>query len=340
MSPLYQAHKLRNRIHSLLLLAAMLLLLLALCTSLFGQNGWLFMLFAMALLLFITPRASAWLTLRLHHARPLPFEMAPELYRTVDRLAQRAQLTQHPLLFYIPSSTPNAFALTENKQPLIAVTDGLLRRLDHDELTAVLAHEISHIRNGDLEVMLLADLLTRLTASLSTTGWFMLAIFLPVWLLSGIALPWSAIVLLLLAPLATSLLQLALSRTREFDADLNAAELTGSAATLARALLKIEQSNGNWWSLLFPTRHSIDPVWMRTHPSTRERVRRLRLLALPSSQNPCHSSLAHGSDQGRIHNQWLLHGQMPQRRYAPSIRSPFWQAARRSSASLRSLINE
>jgi len=295
MSPLYQAHKQRNRLHSVLLLAAMLLLLLALCTSLFGHHGWLFMLFAIALLL-ISPRASAWITLHLHHARPLPFEMAPELYRTVDRLAQRAQLTQHPLLFYIPTSTPNAFALLEDNQPLIAVTEGLLRRLDHDELTAVLAHEISHIRNGDLEVMLLADMLTRLTSSLSTVGWFMLTIFLPVWLLSDIALPWLAIVLLLLAPLATSLLQLALSRTREFDADLDAAGLTGSAATLARALLKIEQGNGNWWSLLFPARHSTDPVWMRTHPSTRERVRRLRLLAIDqhyTAPTPSHQRSAY-----------------------------------------------
>ena len=279
MSPLHQAHKQRNQRQSILLLATMLLLLLLLCTSLFGHNGWLFMLVAIALLLLFSPRASAWLTLRLHHARPLPFEMAPELYRTVDRLAERAQLQQHPLLFYIPSSTPNAFALLENKQPLIAVTDGLLRRLDHAELTAVLAHEISHIRNGDLDVMLLADLLTRLTSSLSTAGWFMLAICLPAWILSDIALPWPAFVLLMLAPLATSLLQLALSRTREFDADLEAIGLTGSPATLARALLKIEQNHGNWWTLLFPARHSIDPVWMRTHPSTRERVRRLRMLA-------------------------------------------------------------
>jgi len=104
-------------------------------------------------------------------------------------------------------------------------------------------------------------------------------LFLPVWLLSDVMLPWLAIVLLLLAPLASTLLQLALSRTREFDADLDAAELTGDPATLAAALIKIEQSHDKWWFLLLPSRHSENPAWTRTHPSTGERVRRLRALA-------------------------------------------------------------
>jgi heat shock protein HtpX len=279
MSPLHQSHKQRNRFHTTLLIANMLLLLLLLCLSLFGSDGVLLMLFAFGLLVLFTPRASAWLTLRLHHARQLPFDAAPNLYRIVEQLSQRAGLEQHPLLFYIPSATPNAFAMLEGDQPLIAVTDALLNRLNQAELTAVLAHEISHIRNGDLVVMMFADLLNRLTSSLSTVGWLMLVLFLPVWLLSDVMLPWLAIVLLLLAPLASTLLQLALSRTREFDADLDAAELTGDPATLATALMKIEQSHDKWWFLLLPSRHSENPAWTRTHPSTAERVRRLRALA-------------------------------------------------------------
>ncbi len=283
MSSLHQTHKLRNQLHSMLLLSAMLLLLLSLCTSLFGSNGLLLMLFASALLLF-TPRASAWLTLRLHRARPLSFDEAPQLYRIVDRLADRAELPAHPLLFYIPSATPNAFAMSERGQPLIAVTEGLLHQLDQQQLTAVLAHEISHIRNGDLQVMMIAEMLNRLTASLSTTGWIMLLIFLPLWMVSDLPLPWLAIGLLLTAPLAATLLQLALSRTREFDADLEAARLTGNPQALASALVSIDRFGANWWSLLLPNRGHPSDAWVRTHPSTAERVRRLRQLAAEQQQ--------------------------------------------------------
>jgi len=292
MSPLHQAHKLRNKLHSALLLSAMLLLLLALCVSLFGGNGLLLMLFASGLLLF-TPRASAWLTLRLHRARPLCFDAAPELYRIVDRLAQRAALPAHPLLFYIPSTTPNAFAMTEHGQPLIAVTEALLSQLNQQELTGVLAHEISHIRNGDLQVMMIAEMLNRLTSILSTAGWMVLVIFLPLWLVSDIPLPWPAMLLLLTAPMAATLLQLALSRTREFDADLDAARLTGDPATLAAALIKIDRFGANWWSLLLPARRHAGTSWARTHPSTAERVRRLQTLDAEHRQacSPVHPLL-------------------------------------------------
>jgi len=279
MSPLHKTNKLRNRVHSVLLLAAMLLLLLALCTSLFGNNGLLLLLFTLGLSLLFTPRASAWLTLRLYHARQLPFEAAPQLYRIVDQLARKAGLKTHTTLFYIPGRLPNAVAMQERGQPLIAVTDALLRNLDQDEIAAVLAHEISHIRNDDLNVMMLADLLTRLTSVLSTAGWVMLIIFLPLWLLTDTMLPWLAIALLMFAPIASALLQLALSRTREFDADMDAARLTGNPAALARALIKIERGGNGWWNLFLPPRHSPDS-WARTHPPTEERVRRLRALAV------------------------------------------------------------
>ena len=284
MPPLHQLHKQRNRLDTILLLGGMLLLLLTLCTSLFGSDGLLLMLFSILLLLLFTPRASAWLTLRIHHARQLSFNSVPGLYRIVDRLAYKAGLPQTPILFYIPSGSPNAFAMLEHDQPLIAVTDALLRQLNQDELTAVLAHEISHIRNGDLQIMMVAELLNRLTSILFTAGWMMLVIVLPLWLLSDISIPWLTILLLLTAPLATTLMQLALSRTREFDADLDAALLTRDPATLAAALIKIDRFGANWWSLLLPTRSHADTTWARSHPSTAERVRRLRALEAEQQQ--------------------------------------------------------
>jgi len=306
MSPLHQSHKQRNNVHSVLLLSGMLFLLLSLCASLFGSDALLLLLISFAMLSLFTPRASAWLTLRLHHARPLPFDSAPHLYRIVQRLARCAELPHDPLLFYVPSTIPNAFAMQEHGQPLIAVTDGLLNNLNQDEITAVMAHEISHIRNGDLYVMMAAELITRLTSSLATAGWLMLVIFLPVWFLSDMTMPWLAILLLLLAPLASELLQLALSRTREFDADLDAAKMTGNPAALARALLKLEHANKRWWNWLIPIRREENSSWVRTHPSTQERIRRLRSLATEPQQNharffkPWHTTAtpAHGYNSG------------------------------------------
>ena len=259
----------------------MLLLLLALCSSLFGSDALMLVLLSVAALLLFTPRASAWLTLRLYRARQLSFEAAPELYRIVGRLAERAGLSRQPLLFYIPASTPNAFAMLEHGQPLIAVSDGLLRQLNEQETVAVLAHEISHIRHGDLEVMMLADMLSRLTSGFALMGWLMLLLLLPLWLLGEqLTLPWLTLDLLLIAPLAARMLQMALSRTREFDADLGAVQLTGEPAALARALLKIEQQNRPWWQVMLPDLHTSEPGWLRTHPSTAERVRRLSELVM------------------------------------------------------------
>jgi len=120
-------------------------------------------------------------------------------------------------------------------------------------------------------------------------------------------LPWLAIVLLLLAPLASTLLQLALSRTREFDGDLDAAELTGDPATLATALMKIEQSNEKWWFLLLPSRHQENPAWTRTHPPTGERVRRLR--ALVAEQYRHHDNSISGFiSPGSM---WMMPGHRP-----------------------------
>jgi len=89
------------------------------------------------------------------------------LHDITAQLARAAGLASVPLLFYVPSAGMNAFAMQERGEALIAVTDGLLRGLNRRELTGVLAHEISHIRNGDLGVMMLADMLSRMTAALA-----------------------------------------------------------------------------------------------------------------------------------------------------------------------------
>ncbi|RMH60140.1 MAG: hypothetical protein D6678_06605 [Zetaproteobacteria bacterium] len=272
--------KRRNTWHSVLLLGAMLVLFLLLGRVLFGPGGGMLILALTLLLLVLMPGASAWMTLRLYRARPIYPEQAPALHELVAALAERAGLQEVPALFLVPSATPNAFAMRHQRRHLIAVTDGLLRLLDRRELAGVLAHEMSHIRHGDLQVMQLADLLTRLTATLADIGWFSLLLMLPLTLFGGVTVPWTALLLLMAAPVLSSLLQLALSRTREFDADLGAVELTGDPEGLASALLRIEQDHVPWWQwMLFPGRQRAAPSLLRTHPLVSERVQRLRELS-------------------------------------------------------------
>jgi len=275
-----RSHQLRNTLQTVLLLGGMITLLMLLGDLLFGLKGMVLMLAAGILIALLTPRASAWLTLHLYQARPISYESAPGLYELVEILALRAGLPQPPLLFHIPSAEANAFTLKEHGRALIAMTDGLLHELDRDELAGVLAHEISHIRNNDLGVMMAADLLSRITAAFSLTGQIMLIISLPLLLLTDTSPPWMAIALFLLTPGIAILLQLGLSRTREFNADLDAARLTGDPMSLARALAKIGRSHEGWLQrILIPGRRGDGPSLLRTHPSTSERIRRLRELA-------------------------------------------------------------
>ncbi len=168
---------------------------------------------------------------------------------------------------------------------MIGLTEGLLRRLSLPELAGVLAHEISHVRNNDLAVMGLADVMTRFTQALSYLALFLAIFNLPAMLLGESDMPLSALLLLYLAPSIGSLLQLGLSRTREYDADLEGAELTGDPRSLASALEKLERYQGSFWEdLMFPvpSRRIPQPSLLRSHPPTEDRV--ARLLALESRE--------------------------------------------------------
>ncbi len=122
----------------------------------------------------------------------------------------------------------------------------------------------------------LADLFSRLTSLLSLLGLSLLLLYLPLALLTQVEFNGLALLLLVLAPHLSALAQLGLSRTREYDADLNAAALTGEPEALARALVKIEQLQHGWWErILLPGRKIPEPSLLRTHPPTAERVERL-----------------------------------------------------------------
>ena len=254
----------------------MLLLLALLGFALAGGTGIAWAIGLGSFLLFFAPRVSPQMLLRMNKARPIGQAEAPRLHHIVQVLAQRAALSRPPRLYYVPNRMMNAFATGNQHDAVIGVTDGLLRGLSERELTAVLAHEIGHIRNNDLKTAAFAALINRLTRLFSGLGQILLFLNLPLVLMGQTPFSWWAIMLLLAAPSLSSLLQLALSRTREFDADLEAIRLSNDPTGLAMALQKIEQSSLTPFQRLFGNnRQPSAPTLFRTHPHTQQRVERL-----------------------------------------------------------------
>jgi len=292
-------HAWLNRLQSLLLLAVMAGFLALLGGLLWGREGIVILLTVGVIGVWFNPVVSPRLVMRLYGATPIRPNQVPALHVAISRLAERAGLPATPTLYYVPSQMLNAFAVGNAERSAVAVTDGLLRRLELRELVGVLAHEISHIRNNDLWVMGLADMFSQTTSMLSLLGQFLLFLNLPLILVSAVPVNWFAVLLLIFAPSLSALMQLALSRTREFSADLNAARLTGDPDGLASALEKIEQLQGGWLErVLMPGRRVPVPSILRTHPETRERIARLMALkpGLPAES----TALEIGEDSDRL----------------------------------------
>ena len=162
----------------------------------------------------------------------------------------------------------------------IALTDGIIRAMDTRQLTGILAHEMAHIQNGDLRVMGMADVLNRITSLMSSIG----LIGIPLLFGVGMQLPILGLILLIAAPTIGGLLQMALSRAREYDADLDGATLTGDPEGLALALKDLEErQSGKWEGLVLPGGRMPQPSLLRSHPKTEERIK--RLLAVRQDQD-------------------------------------------------------
>jgi len=271
----FSSHRGLNRLQTLLLLGLMTGYAGLVGWLLWGADGLWLVLFWGAVLLGLSPQLSARWVLRMYGARPIPRDQAPQYHQALQVLAGRANLPAAPSLWWVPSPMVNAFAVGRREVSAIAVTDGLLRTLSPRELVAVLAHEIAHIAHGDLRVMNLADVISRLTSAMSFVGLVLIFLSLPQALTGG-QVDWWPLILLSVAPQVNLLAQLGLSRTREFDADLTAARLTDDPEALASALVKLEQiQNGFMRRIFFPGQGVPEPSWLRTHPTTRERVKRL-----------------------------------------------------------------
>ncbi len=277
-------YRLRN-LRQTVLLAGGSLLLLGLCAYVIaGLQGVLWISIGGSLSLYAATHLSPKMVLGLYRAKPLPDTVFPEGHRMVSLLAERAGLTRAPELYLVRSRMMNAFSIGRRDDAAICMTDGLIRGLSNREFLGVMAHEISHILHEDIRVMALGDVVSRMTTVMSFLG-LMLALFNVPQLTGGRpGTPWLAIGILVAAPTIGTLLQLALSRTREFEADLTAVELTGDAEGLSSALVKLETAQGRMWEAMMPGARIPDPSILRSHPKTDERVK--RIMALRKQPHP------------------------------------------------------
>jgi heat shock protein HtpX len=279
------SHKLKNFIHTLVLFLCMGAILSLLGFIIAGVEGILWAAGLGVLILAISPNISPSFIFSLYQGKLLSAHDAPGLYQITQELSNRAELPAPPELYYLPTQLMNAFSVGTSKNSGIGLSDSLLATLTMREITAVLAHEISHIRHNDVRVMTYADILNRITNTLSLTGFLLVFLNLPLYFLGWVTISWFALGVLIVAPTIMSFLQLSLSRMKEFDADHHAILLTNDPEGLAMALSKLEVYESSLLDILFGRGHrgSIPSV-LRTHPDTEERIKRLLSLKATSKQ--------------------------------------------------------
>jgi heat shock protein HtpX len=273
----------RNIVHSVILIGGIGLITAFCAFTLWGRSGVAWTFVFIVVLLLISPRIAPEIILRMYGGQRVSGFSGGELLRAVEELARRARLPAVPKLYVIPSPVLNAFATGTQSDSVIAVTHGMLATLSPREITGVLAHETAHIQHNDLWVMNLADTLSRYTYFMSMFGVFLFLINLPLAFIDRAPISWLGILLLYFAPTISNLLQLGLSRAREYGADLDGAQLTGDPEGLISGLAKIERQQGGVWENIFmPGRRVPMPSLLRTHPPTEERIERLRQLVRPA----------------------------------------------------------
>ena len=272
-----------NMFRTMLLLAALTALFMALGFTLGGRGGAMIAFLVAAGMNYFTYWNADKIVLRMHDAREVDAASAPQFHSLIRGLAERAQLPM-PRVYLIDSPHPNAFATGRNPEhAAVAATTGLLAILDRDEVAAVMAHELAHVKNRDTLIMTMTATIAGAISMLANFGLFfrggdsrgnLLAMLLAV----------------IVAPFAATIVQLAISRTRDYGADRAGAEIHGNPRKLATALAKLAEGAARVPSPVAarnPAAASLYIVpglgrgdsWFSTHPATENRIAALEAMA-------------------------------------------------------------
>lgn len=273
-----------NTFKTALLLTAMTLFLLFMGQRFGGQRGLVMALGVAVVMNFVSYFFSDKIALAMYRAQPVTREQLPRVYQIVERLAQRMGIPL-PKIYVIPTDSPNAFATGRNpNHASVAVTEGILNLLTDEELEGVLAHELGHVRNRDILISSIAATLAGAITFLARMGfWF-----------GGMGDRddrergggMMGLLMLILAPIAATLIQLAVSRSREYQADATGAHLTGNPYALASALKKLDEYSRRLPMVASPSTAHLFIVAPKllgmsfanlfsTHPPIADRIQRL-----------------------------------------------------------------
>src|SRR5271156_1568786 len=278
-----------NTLKTAFLLTGLTLLLVLAGDYFGGRNGMILAFLFAAAMNFFSYFYSDKIALKMYNAQPVTREELPRVYQVVERMTQRIGIPM-PKIYVIPTDSPNAFATGRNPQHAsVAVTHGILNLLNDEELEGVLAHELGHVRNRDILTSSIAATLAGAITLLARMGWWAN-------LFGGYGGGGrdrdrggggiGALFMLILAPIAAALIQLAGSRTREFEADATGAATTGNPYALARALQKLEDYSKKIPMQASPSNAHLFIVapllgsggignLFSTHPPMKERIQRL-----------------------------------------------------------------
>jgi heat shock protein HtpX len=280
-----------NTFKSTLLLVSLTLILVLIGDRIGGENGMVLAFLLSAVMNFVAYFYSDKIALRIYRAQPVTREQLPRAYQAVERLAAKDGLPI-PKIYVLPTESPNAFATGRNpKHASVAVTRGILELLNDEDLEGVLAHELGHVKNRDILTSSIAATLSGAITLIARMGYWAS-------LFGGYGGGrggrggrdrdgggLGALIMLIVAPIAATLIQLAISRSREYEADATGAHTTGNPYALASALQKLEDYSKRLPLQATPsTAHLfiIAPLvgggigsLFSTHPPTKERIRRL-----------------------------------------------------------------
>ena len=277
-----------NTMKMFILMAALTALFIFAGQALGGQSGMAFALVMALAMNFFAYWYSDKLALSMSRAREVSYDQAPQLHAMIEKLARNAGLPK-PKIYIMPGQTPNAFATGRNPEhSAVAVTEGLLQLLQRDELEGVIGHELGHIKNRDILISSVAAVMAGAISYLATMAQWAMIFGSGSNDDEGRGNLVAMLVMMIVAPLAAAIIQMAISRSREYLADASGAKICGHPVSLANALQRLEEYNHRLPMKVNPATaqmYIVNPLaggtmasLFSTHPPIQERIKRLRAM--------------------------------------------------------------